>query len=465
MNILLINVCLRPTSPEKLFPVGLGYIATAMHNAGFAFDLIDIDAHRLSDEEVERRVRSKKYDVACMGCIVTGYKFVKQLAQMIRSIHKDCTIIAGNSVATSIVDTLLQKTEVDVAVLGEGDVTIVELLSALEKGAALNDVAGICFKSTQGFIRTSPRPFIKDISSLPLLNHDLFDIAVYVEHSKNSAGDPIPVPREDFRAMPCNTARGCIGKCTFCYHNFLGLPYRYRSSQSIVHEIQELIAKYRLNFIFFWDELTFFSKSQVLEFAELVLNTGLEFGWSANCRGNLFDSESDLAIIEKMKQAGCASLGYSLESSDPHILQAMNKHVSVEEFARQTELLHKGGITTYTSLVFGFPEETPETIRKTIDCCIANQIYPSAGFLLPQPGSEMYRYAIDHGFIVDEEDYLLAMGDRQDLRLNMTAMSDEEFEQHVVDGLARCNEALNLGLPKERLVKSLHYRAKKDSQE
>lgn len=434
-----------------------------MHNAGFAFDLIDIDAHRLSDEEVERRIRHKKYDVACMGCIVTGYKFVKELAVKIRTAHKDCAIVVGNSVATSIVDTLLNRTEVDIAVLGEGDITIVDLLTALENKTPLDKVDGICFKGSDGLVRTKPREFIKDISSIPLLNHDLFDVDVYIEHSKNSAGEPLPMPREEFRGMPCNTARGCIGKCTFCYHNFLGLPYRYRSAMSIVQEIQKLIAKYQINFIFFWDELTFFSKQQVLEFAELVLESGLKFGWSANCRGNLFTADADLAIIERMKASGCTSLGYSLESSNPHILRAMNKHVSVEEFARQTQLLHQGNIVTYTSLVFGFPEETPETIQATIDCCIANQIYPSAGFLLPQPGSVMYTYALEHGFIVDEEDYLLAMGDRQDLRLNMTKMSDDEFERNVVEGLARCNVALNLGLSEECLVKSLHYRAKNDS--
>ena len=77
MNILVINVSLRPYSPLKLFPIGLGYIATSMKNAGFPFDLLDIDAHRYSDEEVERRIRRKRYDVVCLGCIVTGYKIVK----------------------------------------------------------------------------------------------------------------------------------------------------------------------------------------------------------------------------------------------------------------------------------------------------------------------------------------------------------------------------------------------------
>jgi len=72
----------------------------------------------------------------------------------------------------------------------------------------------------------------------------------------------------------------------------------------------------------------------------------------------------------------------------------------------------------------------------------------------------MYDYAIEHGFIDDEEEYLMKMGDRQDLRLNMTQMSDEEFETHVLNGLRKCNKALGLGIDENQLAKSSYYRHK-----
>ncbi len=115
MNILVINVSLRPKSPVKIFPIGLGYITTAMKNAGFDFDLMDIDAHRYTDEQVERLIRKKNYDVVCMGCIVTGYRIIKALASVVKQYHPYCKIIVGNSVATSIVDTLLTRTKADIA--------------------------------------------------------------------------------------------------------------------------------------------------------------------------------------------------------------------------------------------------------------------------------------------------------------------------------------------------------------
>ncbi|WP_378950624.1 B12-binding domain-containing radical SAM protein [Pelosinus sp. sgz500959] len=464
MNILLVNISLRPESIKKFFPISLGYISTAMKNAGFAFDLLDIDGYRYSDEEIETKISAKRYDIVCMGCIVTGYKFVKSLANVVKKYHPNAIVIAGNSVATSIPDIILNKTQVDITVMGEGDETIVDLLHTIHENRPLDEVLGICFVREGNVIHNPPRPVIKDVSTVPFIDFSIFDIEIYIENSRICADDPLPIPREEIRALPVNTARGCVANCSFCYHVFQNVPYRYRSAEAIVAEIKHMVDTYSLNYIQFWDELTFFSKKQALEFAEKVLEEKVHFYWKGTCRGNLFDEEQDVLIIEKMKQAGCLAMGYSLESSDPEILKAMNKHVSVAQFSRQTELLRKAGLATYTSLVFGYPQETPETIRKTFDCCIENKIYPSSGYLLPQPGSVMYDYAIEKGLIKgDPESYLLAMGDRQDLRVNMTQMSDDEFENHVVAGLKRTNEALKIGLKDEELIRTTYYRAYKDN--
>ncbi len=461
MNILVINVSLRPRSPVKLFPIGLGYIATAMKQGGFVFDLLDIDGHRYSDGEVEERIRAKKYDVVCMGCIVTGYRIIKSLSALVKSYHPHAVVIVGNSVATSVSETLLLRTDADVAVMGEGDETIVDLLGALKDSKPLAEVAGICFVKEGKLVKTPPRPLIKDISRLPYIDFSIFDVEAYIKTSKHAVHDPLPFPRDEARALPINTARGCIANCGFCYHVFRGMPYRYRSPDSLIGEIKTMIARYDLNYINFWDELTFFSKKQVKGFIDKILAEKVHFFWVADCRANLFQSEDDIPLIREMKQAGCLGLGYSLESADPEILKAMNKKTTVEQFSRQTRILRKAGMATLTSLVLGYPQETPETIRKTFDCCVENRIYPSAGYLLPQPGSPMYDYVLAEGYVRDEEEYLMKMGDRQDLIINLTKMEDDEFVSHVSRGLARVNEALDMGLSEKELIKTQHFRSKK----
>ena len=465
MNILVINTSLRPESLVKLFPIGLGYVVTAMKRAGFKFDLVDIDVYHYTDQEMDKLIDKKQYDVVCMGCIVTGYKIVKNLAKKIRRIHPEATIVVGNSVATSIPDILLTKTESDIAIMGEGDIAIVELLHALTNRTSLHAIAGICFIEQGQVVRTTPRPAIKDISTLPFVDFSIFDIEHYIENSKQQVNDPLPIPREQVRALPINTARGCIAKCTFCYHVFKDAPYRYRSPQVIVNEIRDMIEKYQLNFIFFSDELTFFSKKQAFELVDAILASGLKFYWTGTCRADLFDSEDDVYLIERMKQAGCIGMAYSLESSDADILKSMNKHITIEQFSKQTELIQMGGLPTWTSLVFGYPQETPETIKKTIDCCIDNKIYPSAGYLLPQPGSYMYEYAMEKKFIVDEEKYLLQLGDRQDLRINLTTMTDDVFQENIIQAMKWCNESLHVGLAEDKLIKTQYYRvAEKDEE-
>ena len=460
MRILVINISLRPYLREKLFPIGLGYITTAMKNAGYKFDLLDIDAHRFSDKEVEDYIAAHQYDIVCMGCIVTGYKIIKSLSSLIKQYNPETKIVVGNSVATSITEILLTRAKVDIAVMGEGDETIIDLLKTISQGKSLKDVKGIYFNKDGKIYRTPDRHPISDISGLPLIEFSIFDVDLYIRNSKNYVGDPLPIPRDDVRALPVNIARGCIANCGFCYHVFKGVPYRYRSPDSITKEIRMLIDKYSLNYICFWDELTFFSKKQAVELIQKIIDEDLHFYWTGHCRANLFNDDEDISIIEKMKEAGCVGMTYSLESADPAILKAMNKHITVDQFSKQTRLFHKARLTVWTSLVIGYPQETPQTIKKTFDFCIENRIYPSSGYLLPQPASPMYVYAKEKGFIKDEEQYLMSMGDRQDLRINMTSMSDSELTDCVLKGLAKCNKELKMGLKEGQLIKTQHFRAK-----
>lgn len=459
MKVLIINISLRPESPQLLFPIGLGYIASAIDRAGFDLEILDIDAHRYTDEEVERFIKEKDYDVAAFGCIVTGYKIVKKLAKVIKK-YKKVPIICGNSVASSIPDLLLSKTQVDIAVIGEGDITIVELLKAIENNESLQQVNGIYFKQDGKIISTPPRSFIADLDTIPLINWDLFDIDIYISKSKEYVNEPYPINYDLIKAMPVNTARGCLYRCSFCYHVFMNNKYRVRSPQSICEEIKILKEKYDINYVGFSDELTFYSIKQCENFIDTMLKENLEVYWVADCRADLF-KEKDFDLAVKLKESGCVGLGYSLESANEDILKAMNKKMNPSQFTVQTKVLQAAGIATWTSLVLGYPQETEESIKQTFDCCCDNNIYPSTGYILPQPGTPIYEYAIRTGKIKDEEDYLLSVGDRQDFSINFTQMEQSRIEQLVKENLLRISNELNIGLDEKKLIKTGVYRVKK----
>lgn len=459
-NILAINLALRPESPVKIFPVGLAYVLSSVKRAGFDFDMLDIDGYRYSDEEISLRLCEVKWDIVLLGCIVTGYRLVKEITHEIRQSNPNALIIAGNSVASSIPEMLLKNTEVDVAVIGEGDFTIVELLTKWIEQGDLSNVKGIYYKKGDRIYTTGTREVIPDIDSIPSPIYDLFDIKEYLKGHQYAVNDPLPMERNLVRAFPINSSRGCISKCTFCYHCFVDSKYRYRSAKTIVEEIKTLKNKYSINYAILHDDLTFFSKKQIKEFVDFVLSEKLNIYWYGTSRVNLFQEEKDIILLKRMKDSGCVGLGYSLESGDEDILKAMKKNLSVEQFKRQTRLLQRVGIPVATSIVLGYPEETIETIGKTFQICLDLGIFPSSGFLLPQPGTPIYDWALKNDFINDEEEYLLSLGDRQDLRINLTKMSDEQFLDTVNYWLTMLNKELNLGLEPDELIKTKYYRSK-----
>ena len=139
MKILFINVSIRPDAEIKQFPVGLGYVVTSAHKAGFEFDLLDIDIHGYTDQYVEDFLSKNKYDVIAFGTIVTHYQWVKWLIKTIKSVQPRCKVMVGNSVGESIPEILFANSEVDIIVLGEGEITTVEVLKALEEGRSLGE--------------------------------------------------------------------------------------------------------------------------------------------------------------------------------------------------------------------------------------------------------------------------------------------------------------------------------------
>lgn len=459
MKILLINPSLRPNNPRKLFPIGLASIATALHNAGYDFQIYDIDAHRYSDEEVEKFFRDNRFDVVAFGCLVSSYRMFKRLVSIVKSPYPGTIIIAGNSVASSIPELLLNKTEVDIAVIGEGDVTIVELIKAIENSEPLSGVNGIYYKENGKIFSTPKREVIKNIDDIPFINRDLFDIDEYVKASKYNTHEAFPIDIEKIRAFNINTARGCVFKCSFCYHVFINDKYRFRSPRSIIAEIKELKEKYGANYIQFWDDLSFYSKDQIERFCDELDKERLEIFWTGTIMPGVLKKEN-LNLAKKMRQLGCVGLGYSIESTDPAILKMMRKPTDLDKFIETRHVLRQAKIVTFTSLVFGYPIETEETIKNTIDFCIKEEVMPSGGYLLALPGTWIYKYALEKGLIKDEEEYLLSIGDRQDLHLNFTSMSNEKLVSLVEEGVRKYHAALGVKLGGSNPLKTLSHKSK-----
>lgn len=457
MRIAFINPSLRPESARRQLPVGLAYVLTAVKNAGIEFDLIDMDIESMSMDELESRLAARPYDVYAVGCIVTGFRLVRSIAQIAKASNPQALVIAGNSVADSIPELLLRSTEVDIAVIGESDVTIVELLRAIEAGTDLAKVAGLHLRDGDNIVITPKRELVENIDNLGFPHWALFDLDKY-----NSYAHVANIFSDRSLSYPLNAARGCPHNCTFCYHVFKGQRYRKYSEDVVMSEIRRLHDEFGCDFISFWDELTFPTIKSVERMVEELEALPFVVGWEATSRADLFRAEH-VDLIRRMKACGCENIAFSLENASPEILRAMNKKIEVDQFVEQSLALWEGGVVPLTSIIFGYPQETAQTIKDTIDVCRRCRVYPSTGFLLPLPGTSIYDWAVDKGIIGDEVAYLERIGDRQDFHINLTQMSDEELVGTVERELRKL--AQDLGLELESVFKTGTYRKPADEED
>lgn len=454
MRILLINVCIRFDSPIKYIPVGLSCIATALTRVGFKPDILDIDLYRYSEEEVNKFLEKDYYDVIGLGHIISGYKYIKRLCIQVKKAMPTTTLIVGNTVASSIPNLLLKWIpEIDIAVIGEGDQTVVDIVKAKIEKNDIGNVAGIAYRNGGKVVLTTRRKEIPNLEKLPFPDYSLFDIDNYLELSNIGVGEPHPIPKNQIKAIPINTARGCAFRCTFCNHAFKGYKYRYYPFEMVVNRFKSLQESYGVNYLLFWDELSLISIRRTEELCNAIEKAKINFYWNIGPRGNLF-TKKDIDLLKRCKDLGALSMGGALESADPEILKAMNKRVSIEQFIEQMETAREAGLAPRTSLVFGYPQETAQTIKKTIDVCRRLGIYPSVGFLLPLPQTPVYQYAREKGYIVDEEEYLLRIGDRQDLHINLTQMDNDLFINTLREELIKLKNELDIQISDDQVIKT-----------
>ncbi len=441
MKVLLINPPIREWAKPNVFPLGLGYIASVLIQEGHEIEVLDINAHRFSREEVEARIAASDFDIAGIGGIVTVYKYVKWLIGVLRTRHPGKKIIIGGSVGSSIPETMLKRNDVDAVCVGESEKTINDLMTALELEGNLANIKGIWYRDSNGNIhKTLKRPPIMDLDDLPLPAWDLFPMDIYL---KNPVGAPnrnkwVDGSGEASGPLSMNlfATRGCPYQCIYCYHDFMGIKYRHRSPESVVHEMKILHDKYGVDYFHFVDDEFVMYKKFINRFCvlvkELSQKAGRKITWGCSGRVNLMTEE----LIATMADAGCVLIGYGIESGSQKMLDIIKKQVTVEQAKNAVRLTKNYLGWADCSFMIGYPGETRETIQETIDFCKELDLTPEVIFFMtPYPGTELYRMALAQRKIEDEEGYVLGLGEQGErLRVNFTDLSDEElvFEQERV---------------------------------
>lgn len=408
---------------RDILPLGPAYITAMLLKNGHSVQVIDVDAFDYTREELISLFGKLRYDVVAIGGLATAYNFVRTTAEDVKRIRPDVKVIAGGYVVSPMPELVLKNSKVDIGVVGEGEVTIVELLRALEKGEGLNDVNGIAFKDKDKIVITRERELIKDLDSLPFPAWDNF----YAEEIYTRTA----VFKDFFRArrsINISTGRGCPYQCTFCSYD---RRVRLRSADNIIYELKELKKRYNVGSFSIQDELFLVNRKRAVEFCNKILESKLNMTWVASGRVNLVDRE----ILKLFKKAGCVMVGYGIESGSPKVIERMKKMITPEQVENAVRWTTEAGLIPGGSWILGMPGEDRDTVKETMALYKSINRYRNYSnrffFATPFPGTALYDEMKEMGRIGDENEYMQKLSANKEASrffINCTTVfSDEEL--------------------------------------
>jgi len=388
---------------------GVSYIATVLHNAGYRVKIIDV---RWSDNPVDAALQDMEdIDVLGIATYEDSFIFLEKLISRIKEGYPKIPVILGGSLVTSVPSVVMQNTQADIAVLGEGEQTILELMDIIGNNEIrrINDVAGICYKDNSGnLVFTPKRPQMKDLNSLPAMNLSLW---------------PHVQENQKIKEILFSHSRGCYMNCSFCYRTTPQLSLK--SVDKFRQELLELKRKHDFEFIYFVDLTFAIDKERTLQICKVIKEFNAR--WSCMCRVQNLDAD----ILIAMKDAGCQIILYGFESMDQEVLDKAHKGTSPEEIKRMLSLTRDAGIEAGGLFILGLPGETKNSLNKVIEFIKDVSGACRVKYLSAIPGTEIYCSALKNGIIKDEVAHLRWLakekGEFDDEFLNLTKLPDEEL--------------------------------------
>lgn len=410
-----------------VFPQGTAYIASALRGAGYDVEIYNQDVYHFPEEHLTEYLDENKFDVVGIG-VIAGYYQYRKLLKISEAVNasknRPAYYVLGGHGPTPEAEYFLKKTNADIVVMGEGEETIVEVLSAISGKKDFNKVKGIAYRTGNKVTINDRRPPIQNVDEILLPAYKMFPIHYYrllrLPHSTN----------RDY-VMPVLSARGCTFNCNFCYRMDTG--YRPRSPEAIMEEVAYLQKDYGINYIDFADELLMSSKARIMEICKAIKKTKLQFKWQCSGRLNYAAGE----VLNMMKNAGCVFINYGIESFDDNVLKNMNKALTTEQIVRGIEATLEAGISPGYNIIFGNIGENKEILNKGVEFLLK---YDDGAQLrtirpvTPYPGSPLYYHAIKKGQLKGVEDFYENKHVNSDLlSVNFTDMDDDEFNRCLME--------------------------------
>ena len=422
------NVCLvRPPTltnvgavgQDAVPPIGLAYVASSLEVAGHRVTAVDavgeavhqysrVDwgeealVHGLDGEEIAERVdpNANVIGVSCMFSV--EWLVTKEVIEALRRAFPQALIVLGGEHVTACADFSLESCRAaDVAVLGEGEETMVDLVNAYAEGRPLDTVNGIVFRRDDALVVTPARARIRSIDDIPKPNWTLFPIEAYIDNALTHGANL-------GRCMPLLASRGCPYQCTFCSNPLMwGTRWLARKPELVLEEMQEYIARYDVTNFDFYDLTAIVKKEWIVDFTQLLIEENMKITWQlpSGTRSEALDEE----VTRLLYESGCRIINYAPESGSPSELKRIKKKVQPDRMLASMRGAVQAGLQVKSNFIFGLPGSSWRDVATTFGF-IARMarvgVHDMNAFpFSPYPGSELFDDLVEAGKVKMDAEY------------------------------------------------------------
>jgi anaerobic magnesium-protoporphyrin IX monomethyl ester cyclase len=389
MKIGLIDPGPKKTMLENIPHLGLAYIAAILENGGYETRILDIS---VAKERGFQRFLDEGFDF--IGISATSFTVSKamKMAREIKAMYHNIIIVLGGPHVSVEMEATLDSPYIDYAIYGEGERTMLELIELLTRSSRPNfeevsAIKGLIFRdgNKNKTIANAKRPWNDELDDLPFPAFHLFDMNQYGFY-------------------PLVTSRGCPFGCSFCASKAIwGTPWRYRSPENIVKEIEYALQRFhwRKRLFSIIDDTFNVDPDRVVHFCNLIAERGIKIQWFP---WGIRADRVPLGMAFKMKESGCIAASVGIESANDGVLKKMGKKETLDEMMRGCQNLARVGIPINAQFMIGNIGDTLETVKESIEFSKRKPLSKVNFYLaLPYPKTELWDYVKTQGrFLKDD---------------------------------------------------------------
>ncbi len=368
-------------------PLGLASIAAYLEREKLTADIIDCYAHPDSDKKIVDYLTQHRPQWIGFSCTTSSFLDAVRIAKLAKDILPGIHTVFGGAHVSALKGQLLSDyPAVDIAVIGEGEETMRELMvNGFDRA---DSVTGLVRRNTQGEPEFSGyRSQGLELDSLPFPAYEKLE--GYPEAYK--------LPIFNYPKAPstsCISSRGCPYACTYCDRSVFQRTFRYNSAEYLYRHLKYLREQFGIRHINFYDDQFTFQRQRVEDFCNMMIANPL--GMTFNCAVRA--EHVDLELLKLMQAAGCWMVSLGIETGDAELLAQHRQNADLDMLAETIRLIKKAGIRVKGLLMMGLPGETEESIRRSKEYVFSLPIddFNLAKFT-PFPGSPIYETIHDLG--------------------------------------------------------------------